>query len=120
MSLLGLHHVQLAIPYGAEDRARAFYGDLLGLTVVPKPQELAGRGGLWFETGTLRLHLGIETPFNPARKAHPAFTVQDLIALRTRLAAAEVEVTEISALPGLTRFYASDPFRNRLEFIQPG
>ncbi len=119
MTLTALHHVQLAIPPQSEDSARAFYAGHLDLPEVEKPKVLAARGGLWFETGTVRLHLGIEDPFHPARKAHPAFTTHDLHALRKRLIAAGIDVTDLSALPGLTRFYASDPFGNRLEFVQP-
>ncbi len=116
----GLDHLQLAMPAGEEAAARAFYGDLLGLTELTKPSELTARGGCWFTLGTQALHLGVETPFAPARKAHPAFAVSDLGACRARLEAAGVETLPDTALPHVHRFYAADPFGNRLEFIQTG
>jgi catechol 2,3-dioxygenase-like lactoylglutathione lyase family enzyme len=118
MSLLSaLDHVQLAMPAGGEEAARGFYGALLGLTEVPKPPLLAARGGVWFESGPVRLHLGVEAEFRPARKAHPAFRVRDLEALRRRLEAAGCAIQDDDALPGERRFYAADPFGNRLEFM---
>lgn len=117
--LVALHHVQLAMPEGGEDLARAFYAGLLGLPAVAKPAALAGRGGVWFERGALRLHLGVETPFAPARKAHPAFQVDDPGRLRQRLEAAGIACRDDVALPGLERFHAADPFGNRLEFLSP-
>ena len=114
MRITALHHVQLAMPEGAEDIARAFYTGLLGLTEVDKPEILAGRGGCWFEGGSCRLHLGVETPFAPAKKAHPALVVEDLAAARDALGGGEIE-----ALPGLRRFYVFDPFGNRLEICAP-
>ena len=116
--LLGLDHVQLAMPEGGEPLARGFYATLLGMQEVPRPQVLAARGGCWFETGALRLHLGVERPFAPARKAHPGIEVDDLAALETRLATAGVTIRRDVALPGLERIHASDPFGNRLEFIE--
>ena len=112
--LVGLHHVQLAMPEGREDQARTFYAGQLGLTEVPKPDELAGRGGVWFVGEDIALHLGVETPFHPARKAHPAFAVDDLDA-----AWREFGQPEITTLPGLRRFYIADPFSNRIEIVQP-
>ena len=117
--LIALHHVQLAMPKGAEDRAWAFYGELLELAEVPKPAELSKRGGLWFETGNIRVHLGVEDPFQPAKKAHPAFQVAGLEALFATLDAAGVPLTRDTALPGYNRFYAEDPFGNRIEFLEP-
>ena len=114
MRITALHHVQLAMPEGAEDIARAFYAGRLGLTEVDKPEILAGRGGCWFEGGSCRLHLGVETPFAPAKKAHPALVVEDLAAARDALGGGEIE-----ALPGLRRFYVFDPFGNRLEICAP-
>lgn len=114
-NVTGLDHVQLAMPQGGEDAARAFYGGLLGLTEAPKPAALAGRGGVWFTGGGLQLHLGVETPFQPARKAHPALVVTDLAAAHSTLPAPSA----ISALPGLRRFYVADPFGNRIEILQP-
>ncbi len=119
-ALTSLDHVQLAMPEGEEERARAFYGTLLGLAEVEKPEPLASRGGCWFESGSVIIHLGVQSDFVPATKAHPAFTVSDLAALHRRLTEAGCEVVWDSALPGVERFYTPDPFGNRLEFIQDG
>lgn len=114
---LGIGHVQLAMPAGEEARARAFYGDLLGLPELPKPAALAARGGCWFAVGDgQQLHLGVETPFQPARKAHPSLVVADVSALRRRLSAAGVAVSDDALRPGTARCYCADPFGNRLEF----
>lgn len=118
MNVVGVHHVQLSMPKGGEDTATAFYEAVLGIPRVPKPEHLARRGGCWFETGTIRIHLGVEAGFTPARKAHPALIVDDLVGLRRRLEEAGVPVEDDEPLPGLERFYASDPFGNRLEFLQ--
>ena len=115
--LVALDHVQLAMPAGGEPLARAFYAGILGLDEVEKPARLAGRGGAWFERGEVRVHLGVEADFRPARKAHPAFRVQGLDRLRARLEAAGVAVQGDDAIPGTRRFYAADPFGNRLEFM---
>ena len=112
-----LHHVQIAAPAGCEAAARRFFGGLLGLEEIPKPPHLARRGGVWFDLGATQLHVGVEAPFRPAEKAHPAFEVDDLAALRTRLTAAGVETWEDEPFPGRDRFYARDPFGNRLEFL---
>jgi catechol 2,3-dioxygenase-like lactoylglutathione lyase family enzyme len=120
MTVLGIDHVQVAAPPGCEDAARAFYGGLLGLEELPKPEPLASRGGCWFTAGGVELHVGVEDPFAPARKAHPGFVVGDLEALRARLAAAGVAIRDDDALPGAVRFYADDPFGNRLEFREVG
>jgi catechol 2,3-dioxygenase-like lactoylglutathione lyase family enzyme len=117
--IVGYDHVQVAVPAGGEAAARAFYGGLLGMTEVAKPQSLAGRGGCWFVAGTAVLHLGVEQPFNPARKAHPAFTVDDLEALCARLEAAGCDcVRADNEIPGIRRFHTTDPFGNRVEFQQ--
>jgi len=116
--LLALHHVQLAMPKCGEAAARAFYGTLLGLPEVPKPAALQTRGGVWFERGSLRLHLGVEMPFTPARKAHPAFTVQRLAALADRLHKAGHPPRAEIDLPGMARLYVDDPFGNRLELLE--
>src|SRR5262245_18889 len=118
MSLLRFDHIQLALPAGGEEVARGFYAGLRVLAEIPKPEPLAARGGCWFASGSLQLHLGVEAPFAPARKAHPAFLVSDLDALGRRLSAAGVEITPDTAVAGVRRFYAADPFGNRLEFIQ--
>ncbi len=120
MYITGLDHLQLAMPAGEEAQARMFYGALLGLTELEKPPELASRGGVWFALGHQALHLGVDTPFKPARKAHPAFSVPGLSALKERLEAAHVSTVEDTALPHVRRFYAADPFGNRLEFVQQG
>lgn len=116
--LTGLDHLQIAMPKGEEAAARHFYGEVLGLNEIPKPEPLAGRGGCWFEGQGIQIHLGVEAEFQPSKKAHPAFLVGDLEALRTHLAAAKVALTPDDTLPHVRRFYAADPFGNRLEFIQ--
>jgi catechol 2,3-dioxygenase-like lactoylglutathione lyase family enzyme len=118
MTILGIDHVQLAMPPGREDEARAFYAGLLGLPEIPKPPELARRGGAWFETAAVKLHLGIEADFRPARKAHPALLVRELPALVQRLREAGVEVIE-DPLEGHHRVYVTDPFGNRIELMEP-
>ncbi|NJN14812.1 MAG: glyoxalase [Oscillochloris sp.] len=118
--LVGLDHIQLAMPAGEEDAARAFYGGLLGLTEIAKPEPLASRGGCWFVGPGIHLHLGVEQAFTPARKAHPAFLVADLTAWESQVRDAGVDITPDTTLPGVRRFYAADPFGNRLEFIQNG
>jgi catechol 2,3-dioxygenase-like lactoylglutathione lyase family enzyme len=114
-----LDHVQLAMPAGAEDRATAFYAGVLGLRRVAKPPNLEARGGCWFEGGDLRLHLGVEADFRPARKAHPALLVEDLPAPIAVLGAAGVAVTEDEPLEGYDRVSVADPFGNRLELLEP-
>lgn len=116
--VVSLHHLQLAMPAGEENTARSFYCELLGLEEVPKPEHLARRGGCWFKAPELELHLGVELDFRPARKAHPAFAVRGLRSLQKRLERAGVEIVEDTQLDGHTRFYAFDPFGNRLEFIE--
>lgn len=117
--ITGYDHVQVALPAGGEDLAREFYGGLLGMVEVPKPAALAVRGGCWFRSGPAVLHLGVETPFAPARKAHPAFLVEDLDALRDALTAAGHECVDSSGeIEGVRRFHSHDPFGNRLEFQQ--
>ncbi|GAB4011811.1 VOC family protein [Nocardioides ultimimeridianus] len=117
--ILGLDHVQVAIPPGGEDAARAFYGALLTMEEIPKPPALAVRGGCWFASGTAVLHLGVEDPFQPARKAHPAFLVDDLDGLAARLEhAGHACVRSNGEIPGVRRFHTTDPFGNRVEFQQ--
>jgi len=119
MAITGLHHVQLAMPRGREDEATSFYEGVLEIPRVDKPPHLAARGGCWFESSSTRIHLGVESDFSPARKAHPALLTDDLAALRQRLEAAGVEVVDDQPLPGFERFYAYDPFGNRLELLAP-
>lgn len=114
-----LHHVQLTMPAGAEDRARAFWSGVLGLDEVAKPPVLAARGGCWFRGGDLEVHCGVEDDFAPARKAHPGIVVGDLDRVVDRFAAAGVDVTPDGDFPGYRRVYAHDPFGNRLEFLEP-
>ena len=116
MTITGIDHVQVAAPAGCEPEARAFYGGLLGLEELPKPEALAARGGCWFKAGAQELHIGVEDPFTPARKAHPGLVVADLDALAARLTEAGIEVVWDEAIPGTKRFHAADPFGNRLEF----
>jgi catechol 2,3-dioxygenase-like lactoylglutathione lyase family enzyme len=115
----GLHHALLAMPAGAEPQVRAFYRDVLGMTEIDKPPSLAARGGCWFRSGGLELHLGVERDFRPARKAHPGIVVSDIDALAARLSACGVEADWDDDFPGHRRFYADDPLGNRLEFLQP-
>jgi catechol 2,3-dioxygenase-like lactoylglutathione lyase family enzyme len=120
---LTLDHVQLAAPPGCEPAARRFYGELLGLAEIPKPEPLRGRGGVWFALAAGgQLHIGVEDPFAPALKAHPALRVEDaraLDALAVSLADAGVAVTWDESLPDVRRFYAADPWGNRLELLTP-
>lgn len=118
MQIVGLDHVQLAMPRGKEAQAREFYSETLGIPEAPKPPTLAVRGGVWFEHGTVKIHLGVEEDFRAARKAHPALLVTDLARLMRTLAENGYEVTEDTAIPGVTRAFSNDPFGNRIEFIQ--
>lgn len=112
-----IDHVQLAMPVGEEDTARRFYRDLMGMAEVPKPLELAKRGGCWFESGVVQIHLGVEREFRPAKKAHPALCCDDYPALIAQLRRAGVDVNEVSDIPGVRRCHIHDPFRNRIELI---
>lgn len=114
-----LHHVQLAVPAGCEPALRAFYGRLLGMTELPKPAALVARGGAWFRSGDVELHLGVDADFRPARKAHPGLRVNDLAALAARLEAAGRPVRWDGLLPGYRRCYVEDPVGNRLELLEP-
>ena len=117
--ILSIDHVQIAMPAGQEERARAFYIDLLGFTEIPKPPELAKRGGAWFESGTTQLHLGVEPDFRPARKAHPAFVVDNLDALLKKFQTAGCEIDSSQPpLDGYKRAHVFDPFGNRIELME--
>jgi len=116
VTVTGIDHVQVAAPRGCEAEARAFYGGLLALEELPKPDALRANGGCWFRAGAQELHVGVEEPFAPARKAHPGFVVEDLDALAARLRGAGVAVAADDSIPGVRRFHAADPFGNRLEF----
>lgn len=115
--ILAIDHVQVAAPPGCEERARAFYAGALGLTEVPKPAEIAARGGCWFERGDVRVHVGVEPEFRPARKAHTAFRVADLDATVRRCRERGYAPTEIESRGGERRSYVDDPFGNRIELI---
>jgi catechol 2,3-dioxygenase-like lactoylglutathione lyase family enzyme len=110
-------HVQLAMPPGREADARAFYVGACGMTELPKPAELARRGGAWFASGALQLHLGAEPDFRPSAKAHPGLRCADLEGLLVRLRERGYEVTEDANVPGVRRAFTSDPFGNRIELI---
>ncbi|MGH2529432.1 MAG: VOC family protein [Actinomycetota bacterium] len=114
----GLHHLQLSMPAGQEDAADAFYAEILGMKRIPKPEHLAGRGGCWFGIPDGQFHLGVEDPFSPARKAHPAFLVTGLNELRDRLETEGYEIVYDTQLEGHQRFYTQDPFGNRLELLE--
>ncbi|WP_151770737.1 VOC family protein [Streptomyces abyssomicinicus] len=114
-----LHHVQLAIPPGAEDRCREFWVGVLGMTELEKPPVLSARGGCWFRGGGLEVHLGVEEDFRPSRKAHPGILVTSIHALAKRLEDNGVDVTWDDNFPGHTRFHAFDKLGNRLEFLEP-
>ncbi len=118
VSITALDHIQIAMPAGAEEAARQFYNGVLGLVEIAKPPNLAVRGGVWFSGAGFGVHLGVEDDFRPARKAHPCFRVQDLDALQALLELTGVPVTPDDEIPGVRRFYAPDPFGNRLEFQQ--
>jgi catechol 2,3-dioxygenase-like lactoylglutathione lyase family enzyme len=113
-----IDHVQIAAPEGCEAAAREFYGAVLGMREIEKPPLLRARGGCWFECGAHQLHVGVERDFRPARKAHPAFTVFNLDELRETLIKRGVALVDDDALPNERRFYADDPWGNRLEFIE--
>ena len=113
----GLDHVQVAAPPGCEREARGFYGRLLGLRELEKPEELRARGGVWFRVGEHELHIGVEQGFAPAGKAHPGFRASNYGELRERLLAGGVEVTDDDAIPGVRRCFVADPWGNRIELI---
>src|SRR5437870_11835650 len=103
------------MPQGEEDAARRFYRDTLGLPEVPKPPHLAERGGVWFERGDLKIHLGVEKDFSPAKKAHPALLVSELPVLAAKLRAGGYPVIDDEPLEGYDRVYTADGFGNRIE-----
>ena len=119
MTVYGIDHVQMAMPRGGEALARRFYGELLGLTEIPKPPNLAARGGAWFTCGPLQLHLGVEDEFHPAKKAHPGLLVSNLAELLETLAAAGFEVQHDSeSIQDFDRAFTADPFGNRIELVE--
>jgi catechol 2,3-dioxygenase-like lactoylglutathione lyase family enzyme len=119
MRITALDHVQLAMPAGREAAARAFYEGILGIPEMQKPPNLVKRGGCWFERGALKVHLGVEAEFRPARKAHPAFLVDDLAGLSAALTKAGYPLRTDEPLEGYARVFVDDPFGNRIELLQP-
>ncbi len=118
MTLQAIDHVQLAIPSGGEEAARGFWAGLLGLAERPKPPDMAKRGGCWFESAEVKVHCGVEDPFQPAGKAHVAFRVGDVGTLAARARESGFEVVGDKALAGQERVFIFDPFGNRLEFLR--
>ncbi len=116
--ITGIDHVQIPITPGGEERARAFYGATLGLPEVAKPANLAARGGCWFSCGSQQIHCGVE-PVVAISRRHPALLVDGIVRLRERLVSAGYVTTDDEPLPGYSRFYATDPFGNRVEFLEP-
>jgi catechol 2,3-dioxygenase-like lactoylglutathione lyase family enzyme len=117
--ILAIDHVQLAMPAGGEEKTRAFYIQLLGFVEIPKPAELAKRGGAWFESGNVQVHLGVEADFRPAKKAHPAFLVDNLDELIAKAQTSGFETdTSQPPLDGYKRAHVFDPFGNRIELMQ--
>ncbi|HEV2468291.1 MAG TPA: VOC family protein [Candidatus Sulfotelmatobacter sp.] len=116
-SFTAIDHVQLAMPAGQEEAARRFYRDLLGMREVAKPAELVKRGGCWFESGAVQIHLGVEKDFRAAKKAHPALRCHEYDELTSRLRSAGVEVIDDNLIPGVRRCHISDPFGNRIELV---
>jgi catechol 2,3-dioxygenase-like lactoylglutathione lyase family enzyme len=116
--ITGIDHVQLAAPARCEEKARWFFGDVLGMRELPKPPELAKRGGCWFQCGQQQLHIGVEKDFAPARKAHPAFAVSDLEELKGKLTATGIAFRDDDSNPGVKRIFVEDPWGNRLEFVE--
>ena len=113
-----IDHLQIAAPVGCEAAAREFYGGVLGMTEIEKPPALRKRGGCWFQCGELQLHIGVEQEFRAAKKAHPAFAVENLDALRQTLLQRGYPAIDDENLPGSRRFYSEDPWGNRLEFVE--
>lgn len=113
-----IDHVQLAAPKGSEGTAKHFFGEILGFQEVEKPEKLKGRGGVWFAFGNYQIHIGIEEPFAPAKKAHPAFQVENLEVLKSHLTKNNVSYIVDTDLPGANRIYVHDPFGNRIEILE--
>jgi catechol 2,3-dioxygenase-like lactoylglutathione lyase family enzyme len=118
MNVVAIDHVQLAIPPGGEERARGFYGGVLGFSEIAKPAPMAARGGMWFQAGPVGIHLGIEPEMRPSVKAHPALVVDDLDAFVTALEAAGYKWLASDEIPNTRRGHTWDPFGNRIELIQ--
>lgn len=119
MKVYAIEHVQLAMPANGEDAARAFYIGVLGLKEKPKPPHLAERGGVWFEQDNLKIHLGVEADFRPAKKAHPALLVSDLDELIIHCEQSGASVVWDEPIEGFRHAYVHDPFGNRIELMEP-
>jgi catechol 2,3-dioxygenase-like lactoylglutathione lyase family enzyme len=117
-TLTHIDHIQLAAPPNSESEARHFFGTVLGLTEVEKPESLKKRGGVWFEFGSYQLHIGVEPAFSPAKKAHPGFHVKNLPAFKDHLASFGISFIEDKNITGVERIYVDDPFGNRMEFLE--
>ncbi len=117
-TIKAIDHIQIAAPKGSEDQARHFYVKILGFKEVEKPETLSKNGGVWFAYGSVQIHIGIEEPFVPAKKAHPAFEIQNLESLKQHLLNNNLNVIEDYNLLGANRFYSNDPFGNRMEFLE--
>ncbi|WP_175989104.1 glyoxalase [Bacillus sp. Marseille-Q1617] len=118
VSFKGIDHIQLAAPENCESDARRFYGEIIGLKEIPKPENLRGRGGCWFQFGSQEIHVGIQKDFVPATKAHPGLLVEGLDSFRSTLTLKGIEVKEDTPINGRNRFFVSDPFGNRIEFLE--
>lgn len=116
--LTGVDHIQIAAPPQSEEKAREFYGNLLGMEEIPKPENLQARGGCWFKCGVQEVHIGVQADFMPAKKAHPGFTVHALEQLKSRLEKAGYKISEEPPIAGRVRFFTHDPFGNRIEFLE--
>jgi catechol 2,3-dioxygenase-like lactoylglutathione lyase family enzyme len=116
--IVGINHIQIEAPTGCEEAARAFYGGLLGLEEIEKPENLRHRGGVWFACGSQQIHIGVTNNFEPRRKGHPALEVRHLSAWRLRLTSANVPISEDEPLSGWSRFYIADPWGNRVELLE--
>lgn len=117
MTIVAIDHIQLAMPAGEEDRADHFYAEVLGLSIIPKPEPLAARGGRWYQSGAVQIHLGVEADFRPAKKAHPAIVSDDLDGLVADLEASGFPVTKGQQLEDRIQLYCHDPFGNRIELL---
>ncbi|KSU62610.1 glyoxalase [[Bacillus] enclensis] len=114
----GIDHIQLAAPEDCEKEARRFYGEMIGLKEIPKPENLQGRGGCWFQFGSQEVHIGVQQAFVPATKAHPGLLVEGLEEFRSSLIEKGIEIKEDTPINGRCRFFVSDPFGNRIEFLE--
>jgi len=113
-----IDHIQLAAPKGCEEEARRFFNGILGFEEIEKPETLKKNGGVWFGYGNIQIHVGVEDPFSPAKKAHPAFEVENIEELKQHLLENNIKIIEDNNLPGANRFYVSDPFGNRIEVLE--